>query len=59
MFFGGLPIELISGGGRAYDITLDGKFIVMERSHPAKALHEQINVALNWFEELKQRVPVY
>jgi hypothetical protein len=59
-----LPIEGIIGetGPRAYDITPDGQsFLVMipkPRSEASKppAL-DQINVALNWFEELKQRAP--
>ena len=57
-----LPIEGIIGfGPRAYDITPDGKaFVVLlptsqtDREH--KVLPDQINVTLNWFEELKQRV---
>ena len=58
-----LPIKqvyLLLAGPRAYDITPDGKYFVVEISQadPAKAPPEQINVTLNWLEELKQRVPV-
>ena len=57
-----LPIEgIINGGARSYDITPDGKhFVVMvpkAEATPDKAPAEQINVTLNWFEELRQRVP--
>ena len=49
--------------GRNYDITPDGKqFLVVvpassTQSEPRQT--QQINVVLNWFEELKQRVPVH
>jgi Tol biopolymer transport system component len=56
-----LPIEgLISNGPRPYDITPDGKAFVgmMPKisAAPEKPPAEQINVTLNWFDELKQRV---
>jgi serine/threonine-protein kinase len=58
-----LPIEqIVANGPRAYDITPDGKyFIVMQRSQAdsTKVPREQINIALNWLEELKQKVPVH
>jgi serine/threonine-protein kinase len=58
-----LPIEnIIDPGPRSYDISPDGKsFIVMLPRSDAdsnKYPSEQINVTLNWLEELKQRVPV-
>ena len=58
-----LPIDgILSFGSRAYDIAPDGKyFVVMLPKTPAdqsKAPPDQINITLNWFEELKQRVPV-
>jgi hypothetical protein len=57
-----LPIEGIIGfGPRAYDITPDGKaFVVIlpkSQTDPGKAPPDQVNVTLNWFEELKTRVP--
>jgi len=58
-----LPIEgFTQRGSRAYDVTPDGKqFLVMlppseTASGGTGAL--QLNIELNWFEELKQRVPV-
>lgn len=55
--------EIIQGGGsRSYDIAPDGKqFIVLmppERAAGSQPVSQQINVVLNWFEDLKQRVPV-
>jgi serine/threonine-protein kinase len=60
-----LPIKriMVNGGEglpRGYDIFPDGKqFIVMldpaENDSPQR---QQINVVLNWFTELKQRVPI-
>ena len=55
-----LPIEIENTQARPYDITPDGKqFLVMQLppEQEAKA-SPQINMALNWFQELKQRVPV-
>src|SRR5262249_20781463 len=59
-----LPIEIDgTGGARRYDITADDKyFVVMLRksaADPRKIPPEQINVTLNWFEELKHRVPAH
>jgi hypothetical protein len=45
---------------RIWDISPDGKrFLMMEEleNDSAEAGHQKINVVLNWFEELKQRVP--
>src|SRR5262249_45000471 len=48
---------------RNFDITPDGKqFIVVQASKSQSDTNQssipQINVVVNWFEELKQRVPV-
>jgi len=47
---------------RNYDVTPDGKFLVVMSAPGASETNprpaSQINVVLNWFEELKQRVPV-
>jgi serine/threonine-protein kinase len=41
-----------------YDISPDGqRFLMLKPSGPAGAAPTQINVVLNWFEELKQKVP--
>ncbi len=40
---------------KEFDVSPDGRFLVIqiEEQHP-----RQIEVNLNWFEELKERVPV-
>jgi Tol biopolymer transport system component len=41
-----------------YDLSRDGqRFLMVKRSEQAEAAPTQINVVLNWFEELKRRVP--
>jgi hypothetical protein len=41
-----------------YDVSPDGqRFLMLKPSEQAQAAPTQINVVLNWFEELKQRVP--
>jgi hypothetical protein len=41
-----------------YDVSLDGQhFLMVKPSEQAQAGPTQINVVLNWFEELKRRVP--
>jgi hypothetical protein len=52
--------ELVQAGpssNRTYDITPDGKFMVGVGSGRQTPATSQINVVLNWLEELKQRVP--
>jgi hypothetical protein len=56
--FGNSPADV-----RSHDITRDGKqflglAIAGGLSQPDAARPPQIQVVLNWFEELKQRVPV-
>ena len=49
------------GFGRSYDISPDGQqFLMITRGDSADAELErsEINVVLNWFEELKARVPI-
>jgi serine/threonine-protein kinase len=57
-----LPIEGISGPGpRPYDIMPDGTFIALfpdGQASPARPQVDQLNITLNWFSELRQRVPV-
>jgi dipeptidyl aminopeptidase/acylaminoacyl peptidase len=56
-----LPIEIVNTQGRPYDMTPDGKqFVVMRRPAESETSEKpslQINVVLNWVEDLKQRVP--
>jgi hypothetical protein len=41
-----------------YDVSPDGqRFLMLKRSELEIAAPTQINVVLNWFEELKRRVP--
>ncbi len=64
-FTAGLPRLLFEGryepgggGGLGYDVSLDGqRFLMVQAEEPDQAA-TQINVVLNWLEELKQRVPV-
>jgi serine/threonine-protein kinase len=42
----------------SYDVSADGqRFLVVKETEAASRSAEQINVVLNWFEELKRRVP--
>ena len=41
-----------------YDVTSDGQRFVMVQQEEGALGVSQLNVVLNWFEELKQRVPV-
>jgi eukaryotic-like serine/threonine-protein kinase len=46
------------GPGANYDISPDGqRFLMIKPSESAETAPTQINVVLNWFEELKQKVP--
>ena len=51
----------LSSEPRAFDILPDDRFVgilpASERDSPESATPTQIRVVLNWFEELKQRVP--
>ncbi len=41
-----------------YDVSADGqRFLMVKPSQSAEASPTQINIVLNWFEELKQRAP--
>ncbi len=45
-------------GNRArYDVTPDGQRFVMVQAAEQEAGAGQINIVLNWFEELKRLVP--
>jgi serine/threonine-protein kinase len=62
------PVQLLRGAiiampwpaQRDYDIMPDGKLIgvITSRENAAEPLPPQIRIVLNWFEELKQQVPV-
>jgi hypothetical protein len=59
-----LPINgIVSNQGLGgFAVMPDGKhFVVLlpaSQPEPDKASADQINITINWFEELKQRVPV-
>ena len=48
----GLPFT-----GRHYDVTLDGQRFLMLKEDESAASTAQINIVLNWSEELKRLVP--
>ncbi len=52
----------LTGGIRTYDITPDGQRFLMifpaSGTDSGAASTQRINVVQNWFEELKERVPV-
>jgi hypothetical protein len=48
----------MSGAAAAYDVHPDGKrFIMVTDAERPTSERAQINVVLNWFEELRQGVP--
>jgi hypothetical protein len=44
-------------GTAGYDISLDGQRFLMVQPTELEPPRTQIHVVLNWFQELKQRVP--
>lgn len=46
----------VLGYEMSYDVTPDGEFLMIERGE-SDSPPTQINVVLNWFEELKRLVP--
>jgi serine/threonine-protein kinase len=60
--FRGTYVGSSPSGGIAWDISPDGKrFLMMKEPQPtasAGGAPMKINIVLNWFEELRQRVPV-
>jgi hypothetical protein len=49
---------LPTAAGRHYDVSRDGqKFLLIKDADTTGTAKPQIAVALNWMEELKQRVP--
>ena len=57
----GSSFDLISSDFSSWDISPDGqRFLMMKGSQPSSAENlgsRRINIILNWFEELKERVP--
>ena len=59
----GTPVPLFRGpyqnpGGMPYGIEPSGERFLMLQSVSGESRRDQINIVLNWFEELKERVPV-
>jgi hypothetical protein len=47
------------GAGATYSVSPDGqRFLMTKTPEQPQAALTQINVVLNWFDELKQKVPV-
>jgi ribosomal protein L21E len=53
--YGGITTD----DGQPWDISPDGKRFLMMKpvQAPAAEVQRKINIVVNWFEELKQRVP--
>ena len=50
--------ELSTGGVTTnYDVAPDGRFVMIRSEQDSRSTEQQINVVLNWFEELTARVP--
>ncbi len=47
----------VGGGNTSYDVAPDGQRFVMIKESVEQQEAAQINVVLNWFEELKRLVP--
>jgi serine/threonine protein kinase/WD40 repeat protein len=56
LLFEGFESNTTDSRASSYDVSSDGQRFVMIRSEEAQP--DQIRVILNWFEELKERVPV-
>jgi hypothetical protein len=58
MLFEGLFVTTAPAMSVSYDVSADGqRFLVVKESEAALRSPGQINVVLNWFNELKRRVP--
>jgi Tol biopolymer transport system component len=56
LFEGVYLLTLLTGAN--YDVTPDGKRFIMLKDASPDNSPTQINIVLNWFEELKQKVPM-
>lgn len=56
------PVRLFDGlesaGGTTYSVAPDGRFLFVQPPAAGAAQRSQLTLVLNWFEELKQRVPL-
>ena len=51
------PYEQIGLGNTNYDVSADGQRLLMVKAAETGAAASQLHVVVNWFEELKRRVP--
>ena len=61
-FRAGIPKIIYEGNfsnelGYKYDVTSDGSRLLILSPYEQEETVPQLNVILNWFEELKERVP--
>jgi len=56
--FRGQYLSFSFWAGHTWDISPDGKRFLMIKHSGSAEIPRNINVVVNWFEELKQRVPV-
>jgi len=54
-----VAVQVLGLGGADYAVSPDGQRFLMVRAREQQQAPTQINVVLNWFEELKQKVPVH
>ncbi|OFW01296.1 MAG: hypothetical protein A3H94_05905 [Acidobacteria bacterium RIFCSPLOWO2_02_FULL_60_20] len=60
----GTPLSLFEGPyststiRASYAVAVDGQRFLVVKPNQQESAWTQINVVLNWFEELKQKVPV-
>ena len=45
-----------SGNAMSYDVTSDGQHILVTKSKEGEESFQQINVVMNWFDEIKKKV---
>jgi len=57
-FSAGKPRKLFEADFRAYAVKPDGQEFIIIRERQKEAAATQINLVVNWFEELKRRVPL-
>jgi hypothetical protein len=57
MFRAGRPRMLFEGHFLDYDVAPDGKRFLMIKEDPAESGPAHVKVVLNWFDEVKRRVP--
>lgn len=52
-----LPFSFFLNPIRAYDVTADGRFLMIRIEEPFQEVPAQMILVQNWFDELKRRVP--